>query len=60
MSDSSPIMATEEEIIDCLNITLEDSLDLEDRFDISIHLVGRLIANHEPSQSLVKEILRFA
>ncbi|KAM1263020.1 hypothetical protein ACFX13_028749 [Malus domestica] len=53
-------MATKDEIVDYLNITLEDSLDLEERFDSSIHLVGQLIADHEPSQNVVKETLRSA
>ncbi|RXH85805.1 hypothetical protein DVH24_014400 [Malus domestica] len=46
------------DLIDCLNITLDDNLDLEERFDNSIHLVGRLIADNEPSQNVFKEILR--
>lgn len=41
-------MATKDEIVDCLDITLEDSL------------VGQLIADYEPSQNVVKEILRSA
>ncbi|KAB2622850.1 hypothetical protein D8674_025032 [Pyrus ussuriensis x Pyrus communis] len=53
-------MNYEEEMMDCLNITFEDSLDLEERFENTIHLVGRLIADHEPSQKVVKEILRSA
>ncbi|KAB2635784.1 hypothetical protein D8674_026318 [Pyrus ussuriensis x Pyrus communis] len=43
---------------DCLNITFEDSLDLEERFDNTIHLVGRLIASHEPFQIVVREVFR--
>lgn len=53
-------MNYDEELMDCLNITFEDSLDLEERFENTIHLVGRLIADHELSQSVVKEILRSA
>lgn len=44
--------------MDCSNITLEDRLDLEERFDNTKHLVGKLIANHEPFQIVVKEVLR--
>ncbi|CAN6691741.1 unnamed protein product [Malus baccata var. baccata] len=43
------IMDYEAEVTDCLNITFEDSLDLEERFENDIHLVGRLIADNEPS-----------
>ncbi|KAM1515822.1 hypothetical protein ACFXTH_014853 [Malus domestica] len=50
-------MEIEEEAMDCLNITFEDNLDLEERFEDNIHLVGRLIADNEPSQYVVKEVL---
>ncbi|KAM1271324.1 hypothetical protein ACFX2J_032162 [Malus domestica] len=53
-------MDHEEEMMDCLNITFEHNLDLEERFDNNIHLVGRLIADNEPSQTVVKEVLRSA
>ncbi|KAM2301702.1 hypothetical protein ACFX1S_032594 [Malus domestica] len=53
-------MDHEEEMLDCLNITFEHNLDLEERFDNNIHLVGRLIADNEPSQTVVKEVLRSA
>ncbi|CAN6716573.1 unnamed protein product [Malus baccata var. baccata] len=39
-----------EEELDCLNITLEDSLDFEER----------LIADHKPYQIVVKEVFRSA
>ncbi|RXH95865.1 hypothetical protein DVH24_008365 [Malus domestica] len=51
-------MHHEEAVLDGLSITLEDSLDLEERFESNIHLVGRLIADNEPSQIVVKEVLR--
>lgn len=38
----------------------EDSLDLEETFEHNIHLVGRLIADNKPSQTVVKEVLRSA
>ncbi|KAM1097423.1 hypothetical protein EV1_014765 [Malus domestica] len=50
-------MEIEEKAMDCLNITFEDSLDLEERFEDNIHLVGRLIADNEPSQYVVNEVL---
>ncbi|KAM1461668.1 hypothetical protein ACFXTO_046815 [Malus domestica] len=50
-------MEIEREVMDCLNITFEDSLDLEERFENNIHLVRRLIADNEPSQTVVKEVL---
>ncbi|RXH72151.1 hypothetical protein DVH24_033689 [Malus domestica] len=53
-------MNHEDEIIDGLNITLENTLDLEERLDNPIHLVGRLIADHKPSQKVIKEIIRSA
>ncbi|XP_070680968.1 uncharacterized protein [Malus domestica] len=53
-------MDIEEELMDSLNITFEDSLDLEESFDNNIHLVGRLIADNEPSQTVVKETLKSA
>ncbi|KAB2614322.1 hypothetical protein D8674_021947 [Pyrus ussuriensis x Pyrus communis] len=53
-------MDHEEEILDGLSITLEDSLDLKERFESTIHLVGRLIADNEPSYIMVKEVLRSA
>ena len=46
--------------MDCLNITFEDSLDLEEIFENNIYLVGRLIADNEPSMSVVKKVLRSA
>lgn len=51
-------MDIDEEMMDGLNITFQDSLDLEERFDNNIHLVGRLIEDNEPSQTVVKEVLR--
>ncbi|KAM1518203.1 hypothetical protein ACFX1S_021504 [Malus domestica] len=53
-------MNHEDEIIDGLNITLENTLDLEEWSDNPIHLVGRLIADHKPSQKVIKEIIRSA
>ncbi|CAN6585889.1 unnamed protein product [Malus baccata var. baccata] len=50
-------MEIEEKAMDCLNITFEDSLDLEERFEDNIHLVGRLIVDNEPSQYVVNEVL---
>lgn len=52
------IMDYEAKVMDCLNITFEDSLDLEERFENDIHLMGRLIADNEPSQTVVKETLK--
>lgn len=43
---------------DELAIHFEDSLDLQERPENKITLVGLLIAEHEPPQSVVKEILR--
>ena len=53
-------MEIEDEVMDCLNITFEDSLDLEERFGNNIHLVSMLIADNEPSQTMVKEVIRSA
>ncbi|CAL9026175.1 unnamed protein product, partial [Prunus brigantina] len=39
-------------------IHFEDSLDLEERIENKIALVGLLIAENEPPQSIVKDILR--
>lgn len=50
-------MARDDEMMDCLNFTFEDSLDLEERFKDNIHLVGRLIADNESSKHVVKEML---
>ncbi|CAN6683163.1 unnamed protein product [Malus baccata var. baccata] len=47
-------MSVGEEQLDCLNITLEE------RFDTTIHLVGRLIVDHELSQTVVKEVIHSA
>ncbi|XP_068317162.1 uncharacterized protein [Pyrus communis] len=44
--------------IDYLLVTFEDSLDLEERIIESVHLVSLLITNVEPSQLIVKDILR--
>lgn len=43
----------------CLYV-FEDSLDLKERHENKITLVGLLIANQEPPQSVVKEILKVA
>ncbi|TQE02797.1 hypothetical protein C1H46_011626 [Malus baccata] len=48
-------MDHEEEVLDRLCITLEDSLDLEERFESNIHLVARLIADNKPSQIVVDQ-----
>ncbi|XP_009367351.2 uncharacterized protein LOC103957011 [Pyrus x bretschneideri] len=53
-------MATDEEEMECLSVTFEDSLDLEERLENNIHLVGRLITNNEPSEHMVKEVLHNA
>lgn len=53
-------MASDEDIIDCLDLTFDESLDLEKRFENNIHLVGHLIADNEPSKHVVKEVLRSA
>lgn len=53
-------MTTDEEAMECLSVSFEDSLDLEERFENNIHLVGRLIADNEPSEHVVKEVLRNA
>lgn len=53
-------MDHEEEVLDELCITLEDNLNLEERFKSIIHLVGKLIADNEPSQIGVNEVLRSA
>lgn len=42
-------MEYEEEVMDCLNITFEDNLDLEEKFNNNIHLVGRLNVDNETS-----------
>ncbi|KAB2612811.1 hypothetical protein D8674_041722 [Pyrus ussuriensis x Pyrus communis] len=53
-------MDHEEEVLDGLCITLEDNLDLEERFKSTIHLLGKLTADNEPSQIVVNEVLRSA
>ncbi|CAN6573989.1 unnamed protein product [Malus baccata var. baccata] len=53
-------MEIEKEVMDYLNITFEDNLDLEERFENNIHLVRRLITDNEPLQTMVKEVLRSA
>ncbi|KAM1616995.1 hypothetical protein TB1_025176 [Malus domestica] len=53
-------MDIEEEMIDGLSVTFEDNIDLEERGDKNIFLVGRLIADNEPSQTVVKETLKSA
>lgn len=44
----------DEEYMDYLSTNFEDSLDLDERNDEPIHLVGLLIAEHEPSQIIIK------
>ncbi|KAL6294417.1 hypothetical protein ACE6H2_002559 [Prunus campanulata] len=49
-----------EDEVEAMSICFEDSLDLEERHDNRITLVGLLIADQEPPQSVVKEVLRVA
>ncbi|KAM1087749.1 hypothetical protein ACFX15_012826 [Malus domestica] len=53
-------MASGEEAIHYLSVNFEDSLDLEERFDDNIHLVGSLLADNEPSEHVIKEVMRIA
>lgn len=49
-----------EEEIECMSVCFDDVVDLEERFEDSIQLAGKLVADSEPSESLMKEILRQA
>ncbi|VVA33993.1 PREDICTED: uncharacterized protein [Prunus dulcis] len=40
------------------SIRFDDSLDLEENIENKITLVGLLIADHEPTQGIVKDVLR--
>ncbi|KAB2636108.1 hypothetical protein D8674_026642 [Pyrus ussuriensis x Pyrus communis] len=46
------------EDIECLSDFFEDCLDLENRFEDLIHLVGRMIVDQEPLQYVMKEVRR--
>ncbi|RXH75770.1 hypothetical protein DVH24_039469 [Malus domestica] len=48
----------DEELMDYLSVNFEDSLKLEERNVEIVYLVGMLIADIEPSQNIVKEVLR--
>ncbi|KAM0971420.1 hypothetical protein ACFX13_019620 [Malus domestica] len=48
----------DEELMDYLSVNFEDSLKLEERNVETVYLVGMLIADVEPSQNIVKEVLR--
>ncbi|CAL8172062.1 unnamed protein product [Prunus armeniaca] len=41
-----------------MSIHFDDSLDLEENIENKITLVGLLIADHEPTQGIVKDVLR--
>ncbi|KAB2604604.1 hypothetical protein D8674_040074 [Pyrus ussuriensis x Pyrus communis] len=55
--DSSDLLINEK-YMDYLLITFDDSLDLEERITESVHLVGLLIIDVEPSQLIVKDVHR--
>lgn len=44
----------DEKYMDYLSTNFEDSLDLDEKNDEPIHLVGLLITEHEPSQIIIK------
>ncbi|KAM1149484.1 hypothetical protein ACFX15_029728 [Malus domestica] len=47
-----------DDFMDYLSVNLEDSLDLEERNVESVHLVGLLVTDVEPSQLIIKDVLR--
>ncbi|KAB2620545.1 hypothetical protein D8674_037630 [Pyrus ussuriensis x Pyrus communis] len=49
-----------EEEIECMFVCFDDAVDLEEHFEDSIQLAGRLVADQELSESLVNEILQQA
>ncbi|CAN6576137.1 unnamed protein product [Malus baccata var. baccata] len=54
---SSSDMSMEEEFMDYLSFNFEDSLYLEDQSKELVHMVGMLIAEVEPSQIIIKEVM---
>lgn len=59
MEQPEPLDVGEDEV-EAMSICFEDSLDLEERQENRITLVCLLIADQEPPQSVVKEVLRVA
>ncbi|CAL2269097.1 unnamed protein product [Prunus armeniaca] len=59
MEQPEPLDVGEDEV-EAMSICFDDSLDLDDRHVNRITLVGLLIADQEPSQSVVKKVLRVA
>ncbi|KAM1807346.1 hypothetical protein ACFX11_030376 [Malus domestica] len=47
-----------DDFMDYLSVNLEDNLDLEERNVESVHLVGLLVTDVEPSQLIIKDVLR--
>ncbi|KAM1094942.1 hypothetical protein ACFX2B_009752 [Malus domestica] len=54
---SSSEMNMEEEFMDYLSFNFEDSLYLEEKSEELVHMVGMLIAEVEPSQIIIKEVM---
>lgn len=59
MEQLEPLDVREDEV-EAMSICFDDSLDLDERHENRITLVGLLIADQEPPQSVVKEVLRVA
>lgn len=52
-------MPFREDEVECMSVCFEDSLNLKERLESLIQLVGRLIADQESSQNVVKDVWRF-